>query len=39
MASLIDGDEFEQALGIGVEREIWHVAVHRVARSQTLLSD
>ena len=39
MASLIDGDEFEQALGVGVDREIWRVAVHRVAKSQTLLSD
>ena len=39
MASLIDGHEFEQAPGVGVDREIWRVAVHSVAKCQTLLSD
>ena len=39
MASLIDGYEFEQAPGVGVDKEFWRVAVHRVAKSRTLLSD
>ena len=32
------GHEFEQALGAS-EREVWHVAVHELAKSQTWLSN
>ena len=34
-----DGHEFEQFQEIVKDREAWHVAVHRVAESQTQLSD
>ena len=34
----LDGQEFEQALGVG-DRKAWHAAVHGVARSWTWLSD
>ena len=30
--------EFEQTPGDGEDREIWHAAVHRVAKSQTQIS-
>ena len=35
----LDGPEFEQVLGLVMDREAWHVAVHRVANSWTRLSD
>ena len=35
----LDGHEFEQALGVGDNREAWRAAVHRVTGSQTWLSD
>ena len=35
----LDGHEFEQASGVGVLQEAWCAAVHRVAKSQTQLSD
>ena len=31
--------EFEQALGVVMDREAWHAVVHEVAKSQTRLSD
>ena len=34
-----DGHEFEQALGDGEGREIWHAAFHGVTTSQTRLGD
>ena len=30
-----DGHEFEQALGVGVDREAWHATVHGITKSQT----
>ena len=35
----LDGHEFEQALVIVMDQEIWHTAVHGVAKSQTQLRD
>ena len=35
----LDGLEFEQALGVGDDREAWCAAVHGVERSWTRLSD
>ena len=35
----LDGHEFEQASGMGVDREAWHTSVHGVAKSQTWLCD
>ena len=35
----LDGHEFEQAPGVGVNREAWHAAIPDVAKSQTRLSD
>ena len=35
----LDGHEFEQAPGIGMDREALCAAVHRVAKSQTGLRD
>ena len=35
----LNGYEFERALGVVMEREAWHAAVHGVARSQTQLSN
>ena len=32
---LLDGHEFEQALGDGEDREAWHAVVCGVAKSQT----
>ena len=31
----LDGHEFEQAPGVGMDREAWRAAVHGVANSQT----
>ena len=31
----LDGHEFEQALGVGNDREAWRAAVHGVAKSWT----
>ena len=36
---LLDGHEFEQALGVVMNRVAWYAAVHRVLKSQTQLSD
>ena len=33
------GHEFEQALGVGDDRETWPAAVHEVAKSRTRLSN
>ena len=33
------GHEFEQAPGVGDDREAWHAGIHGVAKSQTRLSD
>ena len=33
----LDGHEFEQALGAGDGQEVWHAAVHGVAKSWTQL--
>ena len=35
----LDGHEFEQVLGVVMDREAWHAAVHGVAKSRTRLSD
>ena len=35
----LDGHEFEQALGVGEDREAWRAAVHGVTKSRTRLSD
>ena len=35
----LDGHEFEQALGVVMDREAWYAAVHGMAKSQTSLSD
>ena len=35
----LDGHEFEQTLGIAMDREAWHVAVHGVAKSWIQLSN
>ena len=32
---LLDGQEFEQALGVMMDREAWHDVVHGVTKSQT----
>ena len=31
----LDGHEFEQAVGVGVNREAWYTAVHGVTKSWT----
>ena len=31
----LNGHEFEQVLGVGMDREAWHAAVHGVTKSQT----
>ena len=35
----LNGHEFEQALGVVMDREVWLAAVHGIAKSQTRLSD
>ena len=35
----LDGHEFEQAPGDGKGQGTWHATVHRVAKSQTRLSN
>ena len=35
----LDGHEFEQVLGLVMDREAWRAAVHGVAKSRTQLSD
>ena len=35
----LDGRVFEQAPGVGDDREAWHASVHGVAKSRTGLSD
>ena len=35
----LDGQEFEQALELAMDREAWCAAVHGVAKSQTQLSN
>ena len=35
----LSGYEFEQALGVVIDREDWGLAVHWVTKSQTGLSD
>ena len=35
----LSGHEFEQAPGVGVDREAWRAAVHGIAKSWTRLSD
>ena len=35
----LDGHEFEQTPGYSKGREVWHAAVHGVAKSWTGLSD
>ena len=35
----LDGHEFEQAPGVGRDREAWHAAVHGFTTNQTRLSD
>ena len=35
----LDGHEFEQTLGIAMDREAWHAAVHGVAKSWIKLSN
>ena len=39
MAQQLNGNEFEQALEMVKDREVWHAAVHGVAKSWTLLSN
>ena len=39
MASRLDGQESEQALGVGDGQEAWRAAVRGVAKSWTRLSD
>ena len=35
----LNGHEFEQTPGVGMDREAWHAAVHGVAKNWTRLSD
>ena len=35
----LNGHEFEQALGVVMDREAWRAAVHGVAKNQTRLRD
>ena len=35
----LDGHEFEQALGVDVDREAWCAVVYRVTKSWTRLSN
>ena len=34
----LDGHESEQGPGVGMDREAWHAAVHRVIKGRTGLS-
>jgi len=36
---ITDSMQFEQVLGVGVERKAWHAAVHGVPKSWTWLSN
>ena len=36
---LVDGHEFEQALGVGDGQKAWHAAVHGATKSRMRLSD
>ena len=31
----LDGHESEQALGVGMDKEAWHAAVHEIIESDT----
>ena len=35
----LNGHEFEQALGVGMDREAWHAAVHGIVKSWTRQSN
>ena len=35
----LNGHGFGWTLGVGMDREVWHAAVHGVSKSQTRLSD
>ena len=35
----LDGHEFEQALGVMMDKEAWHAAVHGIKKSWTRLSN
>ena len=35
----LNGHEFEQALGVGDDKEAWPAAIHGVTKSWTWLSD
>ena len=33
----LNGHEFKQALGVGMDRKVWRAAVHGVTKSQTFI--
>ena len=39
MSSLTQGHEFVKLQELVIDREAWHAAIHRVAKSWTQLSD